>query len=556
MLSSLHIENVAVIEKADIEPGQGLNVLTGETGAGKSIVIDALNAVLGERVSRDVVRTGSDEAHITAIFSDISSGIQNELEELGVSLDQEGCLIIQRTISAGGKSGCRINGRPVTAAILRTIGRMLVNIHGQHENQALLSPERHVDYLEQIGGIMSLRSEYNQAYQSLCDKRRQLEQTQMDEGMKARRIDMLRFQIDEIESAGIRVGEEAELRERRQFYRNAEKIALSLSGARKNLTGDEQSDGALNLLSDAVAQIRDAGRYVTELDELGQRAESLLYELEECAGELRDYATHLDFEPDELENVEQRLDTIRRMTSKYGPDEQAVLNFAQQARSELDSIEMSDVLAERLKKELAASEQAATEAAIKLSKARHAAAADFESKVSNELKFLDMPDVKFVVSINPVELGPTGADSVEFLISANPGEQPRPLGKIASGGEFSRIMLALKSVMAEIDDIDTLVYDEIDTGISGRAAHKVGIKLRQTAKSRQVICVTHLAQIAAMAHQHFLIDKTVRDGRTYTNVLLLDIDGRERELARIIGGGVTDANISAAREMLLTSDNM
>ncbi len=556
MLSSLHIENVAVIEKADIEPGQGLNVLTGETGAGKSIVIDALNAVLGERISRDIVRTGSDEAHITAIFSDISDSIQHELEKLGVSPDEDGSMIIQRTITVGGKSGCRINGRPVTVSILRTIGRMLVNIHGQHENQALLLTERHVDYLEQIGGVISLRSEYDKAYKHLCDKRHQLEQTQMDEGMKARRIDMLRFQIDEIEAADIIVGEEAELRERHQLYRNAEKIALALADARKNLTGDEQCDGALSLFSQAVEQIQQAGRYVNEMDELAQRAESLFYELEECAGELRDYATHLDFEPDELEKVEQRLDTIRRMTSKYGPDEQAVLDFAQQARRELDSIEMSDVLAERLKKELEASQCATTEAAIKLSKARHAAAADFESKVSEQLKFLDMNDVQFVVSIKPAQLGPTGVDDVEFLISANPGEEPRPIGKIASGGEFSRIMLALKSVMAEVDDIETLVYDEIDTGISGRAAHKVGIKLRQTSKSRQVICVTHLAQIAAMAHHHFLIDKTVRDGRTYTNVLLLDIDGRERELARIIGGSVSDANISAAREMLLTSNDM
>lgn len=550
MLTSLHIENVAVIEKADIEPGRGLNVLTGETGAGKSIVIDAINAALGERVSRDVVRTGNDEARITAVFSDISAGICARLRDLGYPPDEDGCLIIQRTISAEGKGGGRINGQPATVSMLRTIGRMLVNIHGQHENQVMLSPERHVDYLEQIGGIVPLREQYTSAYRRLCELKQQLQKTQMDEGMKARRIDMLRFQIDEIESANIRVGEEDELRAQREIFRNAEKIAVSLSKAKDSLSGGETGIGALELLSDAVGQIQDAGLYIDEVREMGQRAQSMLYELEECVKELSDYTAHLDFEPGELDRVEQRLDTIRKMTSKYGANEGEVLDFLDSARSELESIEMSDVYEKRIQKELEDAQREALDAAKRLSDARRRAALDFESNVCEQLKFLDMPDVRFCVSIEPGQLGPTGMDNVEFLISVNPGEDPRPLARIASGGELSRIMLALKSVMAEFDDVDTLVFDEIDTGISGRAARKIGVKLRETSKSRQVICVTHLAQIGAMAHQHFLIDKTVDGGRTYTNVILLDSNGRERELARIIGGGVSEATLNAAREML------
>lgn len=550
MLSSLHIENIAVIEKAGIELGSGLNVLTGETGAGKSMVIDAINAALGERISRDAVRTGSEQALVTAVFTGISWKISSELENMGYPPDEDGALLIQRTISAEGKGSCRINGQPATIALLRTVGRMLVNIHGQHENQALLSPERHVDYLERLGGILPLHDEFAEAYHNLCDIRRQLEQTKMDEGAKARRIDMLRFQIDEIESADLHPGEEEELRSQRELYRNSEKIAVSLNNARLRFTGDEDSGGMLALLSDAVAQLQDAGRYVEDMAELGRRAESILYDLEECSEELRDYTTHLDFEPGELELVEERLDRIRRLTSKYGQDEDAVLAFLEQARQELDSIEMSDIKAAKLRKELEKSEDAANELAKRLSETRKKAAAEFERSVGEQLTFLDMPGVRLSVSIEPAELGPGGIDRVEFLIAANQGEMPRPLAKIASGGELSRIMLAIKSVMADADDIDTLVFDEIDTGISGRAAHKVGIKLRETSRSRQVICVTHLAQIGAQAHNHFLIEKTVKNGRTYTDVTSLDNEGRERELARIIGGTISPATIEAAREML------
>ncbi|MDD2361905.1 MAG: DNA repair protein RecN [Oscillospiraceae bacterium] len=550
MLTSLHIENIAVIEKAEIELGSGLNVLTGETGAGKSMVIDAINAALGERISSDVVRTGSEQALVTAVFNNISKKNCLALKDLGYPPDEDGALLIQRKISAEGKgSTCRINGQPATVSILRTIGRMLVNIHGQHENQALLSAERHVDYLEQIGELLPLHEKYSEAYGHLCDIRRQLEKTKIDEGTKARRIDMLRFQIDEIEAVGLQPGEEQELKNQRELFRNAEKIAVSLNNAHQCFSGNEEG-GALAMVSDAVSYLKDAGRYVENVAEFSRRVEGILYDLEECAQELRDYSSHLDFEPNELELVEERLDRIHRLTAKYGSNEEEVLEFLEQAQQELDSIELSDMLEARLQNEFGQAKKTVLELASQLSTARRKAAADFEKKVQEQLAFLDMPGVRLKVSIETVEPGSNGIDSIEFLISANPGEAPRPLAKIASGGELSRIMLALKSVMANADDIDTLVFDEIDTGISGRAAHKVGIKLRETSKNRQVICVTHLAQIGAQADNHFLIEKTVHDGRTYTDVIALDNTGREKELARIIGGSITQATLDAAREML------
>ncbi len=555
MLTSLHIENIAVIERAEVEPQAGLNVLTGETGAGKSMVIDAINAVLGERISRDVVRTGSSEAKVTALFSSISPRTCAALEELGYPPDEDGMLLIQRTISAEGKGSCRINGQPATVAVLRSVGRLLVNIHGQHENQALLAPEKHVDYLERLCGLLPLHEEFSAAYRDYTALRRQLEQTVMDDGEKARRLDILRFQIEEIEAASLRPGEEEELKNQRELYRNAEKIAVSLAAAKELLSGSEEGGGAIPLLSQASGELRDAGRYVEELAGLSDRVESLLYELEECGSDLRDFLSHLEFEPGELERAEERLAEIHRLTAKYGPDESAVLDYMERARQELESIEMSDELAARLEADCERARDVTMQAAQRLSDARKAAAADFARRVGEELSFLDMPGVRLEVLVEPVELYAGGIDRIEFQIAANPGEPPKPIAKIASGGELSRIMLAIKSVMADADDIDTLIFDEIDTGISGRAAQKVGYKLRQIGKGRQVICVTHLAQIAAQAHYHFLIAKTVRDSRTYTQVLPLDQAGREKELARIIGGEPTPAAMEAAREMLARTEN-
>lgn len=550
MLVSLQIENIAVIEKAAIAFDAGFNALTGETGAGKSIVIDAINAVLGERISRDLVRTGSRSAGVSALFTDLSAGVSAALEELGYPPDEEGALLVQRTISADGKGTCRINGQLATVSILRSVGRLLVNIHGQHENQALLSPERHVEYLDRLGGLLPLLEEYRAAYRTMCGVRSRLEAADMDEAEKARRLDMLRFQTGEIEAAALQAGEEEALTAQRTLYRNAEKIAGAVIGARAALSGDEETEGALSGISRAASAVRDAARYMEGAGELAQRMETALYELEECAGELRDYAQRLDFDPSELDETESRLEAIHRLKMKYGGTVEEILAYYERAQQELEAIETSDLLLSRLTKELEAAEAAAREKAAALTAARREAAARFSRDVMEELAFLDMPGVSLEVAMEPVPLGTGGGDRVEFLIAANPGEPPKPIARIASGGELSRIMLAIKSVLADADDIDTLIFDEIDTGISGRAARKVGIKLRQTAASRQVLCVTHLAQIASLAHHHLLISKTVREGRTYTEVTPLDREARERELARIIGGEVTGPALEAAREML------
>ncbi|MCI8554452.1 MAG: DNA repair protein RecN [Clostridiales bacterium] len=550
MLSRLYIANIAVIEKAEIEFDSGLNVLTGETGAGKSIVIDSLNAVLGERVSREIVRSGSPRAEVTALFTGLAGSTAAMLEAKGYPPDEEGALLIQRMITAEGKSACRINGRPVTVAVLREIGRELVNIHGQHENQALLDPERHVGYLDRLGGIEAKRNAYQEAYHRFCAIRTELGKSDMDEREKARRMDLLHYQVEEIDEAGLQMGEEEELLEQRNLYRNAAKIAEAVAAARQALSGDEESDGALARLSAAVDAISEAGRYVSEMEQLEKRAQSLLYELEECAGELRDFGSSLEFDPDELDRIETRLETIRRLTVKYGPGIEEILRFGAAAAAELEEIELSDEHLAHLREELTVAADAAKKAASVLTAARRAAAKRFTADVGKQLTFLDMPDVRLEVAVEPAELSVSGADQVEFRISANPGEPVRAISRIASGGELSRIMLALKSVLAGADDIDTLIFDEIDTGISGRAARKVGIKLRQIGGERQVLCVTHLAQIAALAHRHLLIRKEVREGRTFTGVTPLEGEEREQELARIIGGTATDANLLAAREML------
>lgn len=555
MLSSLHIENIAVIERADIAFEPGLNVLTGETGAGKSIVIDAINAVLGERIRRDLVRTGSAQAHVSAVFINISEAALKKLGEMGFEPDEDGALLIQRSISAEGKGICRIGGRPATVSVLRDIGRLLVNIHGQHENQALLAPEKHVEYLDRLGGLLPVRAEYEKAYRRYCDIRHKLKSADMDEELKARRMDLLRFQIHEIEEAHLRPGEQNELLAQRTMVRNAGHIADALHTARMALSGDEETGGALAALSEAAEAISDAGRYMEELQALAARLDSVLVDAEECAGELRDAAGQLDFDAADLDELEARLDTLRRLLTKYGGTEEAALAFLEQARQELDTIEMSDVLAARLRAELEDAKEDTIAAAGRLTAARREAAARFTRDVGEQLAFLDMPGVTLEVSMEQTALTASGGDKVEFRISANPGEPAKPISRIASGGELSRIMLAIKAVMAEADDIDTLIFDEVDTGISGRAALKVGLKLRETAAMRQILCVTHLAQIAAQAHHHLLISKAVREGRTFTDVRPLDEKARELELARIIGGEATEAARVAAREMLDSRDH-
>ncbi len=547
MLESLHIENIAVIERADVDFHDSLNVLTGETGAGKSILIDAINAVLGERVRRDLVRTGCEEACVFATFSEVSARAKAHLEAAGYPMEED-TLLIGRTIRADGKTSCRINGRPATVGFLREVGRMLVNIHGQHENQTLLDPSLHLGYLEKLGDFGDVHATYTDAYQKYCDISRALKKLNIAESEKLQRTDMLKFQIDELESAALIPGEEKQLEDKRDFYRHSEKIAGYLRKTDSLLNGDEEG-GAVAAVTAAADALRHAGALVASLSPLSERLQTVMYDLEALGAEVDTFARDMDFDEADQAQTEDRLDLLRRLSQKYGTDAAGMLQMLEDAKAELDGIETADIRAEQLRGELEVARVETLAAAEKLTAARQKTAKRFEERVSKELAFLDMPFVQLKVSIEPVSLTATGGDKVEFLLSVNPGEPAKPLAQIASGGELSRMMLAIKSVMAEVDDIDTLIFDEIDTGISGHAAVKVGLKLRQTAAHRQILCVTHLAQIAARAHHHLLIRKEVSEGRTRTAVLPLNAQDSEKELARIIGGSVTEANLKAAHEM-------
>lgn len=554
MLRSLYIENIAVIERAELELCPGLNVLTGETGAGKSMVIDALGAVLGERTSRELVRTGCDQATVSAVFTDVSAPVREALASLGYAPDEDGALLLSRQVGADGKGGCRVGGRPATVSVLREIGRLLVNVHGQHENQALLATDTHIGYLDRMGELLPLREDYAAHYHRYCEIRRQLRRLDVDEEEKNRRLELLRYQVEELEAAALREGEEETLLSRRTLFRNSEKLLSLLRRAGAALEGDDEQDGAASLLSIASESLETAAPLMETVAPLSERVQALVYELEECRAALRDASEQLLFDESERDEVEARLALIHKLTLKYGGSVETALRTLEQNRRELSTIESAEEEIRRLSAQLEAVQEEMVQAASRLTRARRAAAETFAGRVQEELVFLDMPRVTFTVSVEPTALTATGGDRVEFLLSANAGEPAKPLSKIASGGELSRIMLAIKTVMADVDDIDTLVFDEIDTGISGRAANKVGIKLRQAASSenrgRQILCVTHLAQIAAQAHHHLLIEKAVRDGRTYTDVRPLDRAGRETELARIVSGEVTNSSLQAAREML------
>ncbi len=555
MLVDLHIENVAVIEKADISFRSGFHVLTGETGAGKSIVIDAINAVLGERISRALVRTGKEQAFVTALFDELSPRVVDFLQENGYAPEDDGTLLVSRQITQEGKGTARINGRPASVSVLRQLGRMLVNIHGQHENQNLLSPETHVTYLDKIGHLEALQQTYYASYREYCRIHRLLKACNQDEETKNRRADLLRFQINEIEEAALQANEEFALQEKRDFFRNSEKIADSLTRATVQLCGDDVEAGAASATENAAREMAVVGAFDKGLATLSARVDELALEMRAIAQEVRLACERLEWDAAERDRVEERLDLINRLSLKYGSDTAAILQFAEKAKEELSAIVYAAEHQAVLEEELGRAEDKLVADAAVLTAARKEAAIRFAEQVVEELRFLDMPRVQFEVSIIPDTLNATGGDRVEFLLSANAGEPVKPLAKIASGGELSRIMLAIKAVMADADDVDTLVFDEIDVGISGRAAQKVGTKLREIAqmekKRTQVVCVTHLAQIAAQAHHHFLINKSVLDERTYTQVLALDMQAREHELARIIGGEVTPTNLQAAREMLL-----
>ena len=551
MLSLLHIENIAVIERADIQFDPGFNALTGETGAGKYIVIDAISAVLGERTSRELIRTGAKSALVNAVFTGVSG--LGWLEENGVPAGEE--LLLQREIQGDGRNICRVDGRLVTVAQLRELGRQLLNIHGQHDGQQLLDPACHLGYLDRSGHTEGELASFREAYGALAELRRKIGELEMDEAERSRRVDTLTFQIGELERADLKPGEDRELDGRRQLLRSAGKLMDAVQTAQYALSGDEDGRGAADLLAEAEGVVQGVARYSDRLSQLQEKLSQLRCEADDAVELLRDLEEELDFSPEELDELEGRLDTIYRLKKKYGSTVEEMLDYLERSRQELDQIQYADDTIARLSQKLEKAREEAVRRAGVLSQARRRAAEALQTRVQEELRQLDMPKVRFQVEFAPKEgawgLDETGGDEVQFLMSANVGEALKPIQKVASGGELARIMLALKNVLAEDDGIDSLVFDEVDTGVSGRAAQKVAEKMAQVARKKQVLCVTHLPQIAAMADTHFSVEKGERDGRTYTRVERLDRAGRIEELARLIGGAaVTPALRRSAEELL------
>ena len=547
MLSLLHIENIAVIECADISFDRGFNVLTGETGAGKSIVIDAISAILGQRAYRDMIRTGTTKASVRAVFTDVPQ--LPWFEENGVEYDSE--TIIQREIHLDGKNVCRVNGALVTVSILNKLGIQLINIHGQHDSASLFDEENHLQFLDDFARNEALRSAYSDRYTAVSKLRREIDRMSMDEGEKLRRMETLKYQIEEIEKANLTAGEDEELEARRKLLQNSEKIANGLNDAVESLYGGDDTDGAASLLATAERALARISKFSTQISDLHEKVADLMYQVQDVAELARDVQYELSYSADELDQIESRLDVIHRLRRKYGTTCADILEYLEKAKQELDEIEFADDHIERLKKKLAAVEKEAWDAAFALRKNRMETAEALSARILTELAQLDMPKVQFSCRFTELELTANGADAVAFYMSANVGEALKPMSKVASGGELARIMLAMKNVLAEQDRVNTLIFDEVDTGVSGRAAQKVAEKLKSVARSKQVLCVTHLPQLAAMGDTHLLIAKGERDGRTYTTVTPLDLEGRKRELARIIGGAsITETTLMSAEEML------
>ena len=547
MLSLLHIENIAVIECSDISFDKGFNVLTGETGAGKSIVIDAISAILGERAYRDMIRTGANKAFVQAVFTDVPE--LSWFGQNGVDYDTE--TIIQREIHLDGKNVCRVNGCLVTVSILRKLGLQLINIHGQHDFASLFDENNHLQFLDDFAANETLRQEYTEKYSGVAQLRREIERMTMDEGEKLRRMENLRYQIEEISKASLEVGEDEALEARRKLLQNAEKLSNGMDVAVECLYGGDDTDGAASLLAQAERELGRLSRFTDSYASLQERVADLMYQVQDIAEEVRDARSELSYSADELEKIESRLDVIHRLRRKYGVTCADILEYLDKAKQELDEIEFADDHLERLKGKLQKAERLAWDAARILRENRKAAAIVLSQRILEELAQLDMPKVQFSCEFAELELGNNGADAVAFYMSANAGEALKPMSKVASGGELARIMLAMKNVLAEQDQVATLIFDEVDTGVSGRAAQKVAQKLRSVARTKQVLCVTHLPQLAALANTHLLISKEERQGRTYTSVDRLDLEGRKKELARIIGGtNITETTLKNAEEML------
>ena len=551
MLSQLYIENIAVIRQATIDFQQGFHVFTGETGAGKTILISAINAVLGGRTFKEIIRTGETRATVSALFTEISEELCKKIEVLGYPLE-DNQLLVQREIDLSGKGQCRLDGRPATAAMLREVCSLLIDIHGQHDNQELLSAEKHLGFLDSYGAYRQEMAAYTAAYERMCECAARLDKLQMDESYKLQRMDILQFQIKEIGDAKLSDGEEERLVEQQKRIRNAERITESLGAVYTLLNGNgEEMRGVLEALEEVSTELDTAAKYLTEFGGYSEKLSDAYYMLEELGSRARDTLEDADFDPRQLDDIESRLDTIYKLKKKYGNSIAEILEYFERISEEYQSLELSDELTAHLQRELDEANLVLHTVAEALTACRLAAAAEFSERVEQELAYLDMAGVRFSITRREKPYGPTGADEMEFMICTNTGEEAKPLAKIASGGELARIMLAIKNVLAEKDGIGTIIFDEVDTGVSGRAAQKIGKKLAEVARHRQVICVTHLAPVAACAAHHYRIYKTVEDGRTFTKVEELNRLQRVQELARImVGENITDSALKSAEEML------
>ena len=547
MLKTLDIENIAVIEKASVDFSGGLNVLTGETGAGKSIVVDSINAIMGERTSRELVRYGADNAYVSAYFDDICDSALNKLKEFDIELEEDNSLLITRKISANGKSLCKVNGKTVTVSMLKEICSYLVNVHGQHDSQALLNPDLQYNYIDMLLEDKSVLSDYKETFKKLISVRRKLKSFAKDEDNKESLLELLNFQIEELEKADIKVGEREELTKKRALIQESEDIIKSLNLAISVINGDDENIG----IEQACADVSRTLFKFDETKDVYDVFNDINDKLELAKDKAEALLLSIDFSPEEIEMIDEKLDLYYKFSNKYGQTEQEMLDYLEKAKERRNSILFADEELNRLNEEYENLLNITVKLADKLSVERKKTAKIFEEKVKQELAFLDMPKMQFYVDFNKGNLSSTGYDKIEFLISANPGEPPKSLSKVASGGELSRIMLAIKNIISYNDTIGTLIFDEIDTGVSGRASQKIGLKLKSVSKNTQVICVTHSAQIASNADEHFLIQKKFNDNKTFTCVTPLDFEGRKQELARIMGGlEITDTLLQSAEELL------
>lgn len=549
MLSNIYIENIAVIEKANIDFDDAFNILTGETGAGKSIIIDSINAIMGQRMSRDLIRSGAASAFVSATFTDVSKSAIAVLEELGYEPEDDS-FILQRQMTSSGKNVCKINGRPAPLSVLKKVSTYLVNIYGQHEGYDFMVADSHISYIDAIGNYADLLDEYRGKYEKYAQLKQKLTSAKDNIQDRERKIDLLQYQIREIEDAELQEDEIEELNARRDLLLNSEKIKTGIAFSHTLLAGDEE-EGAISILDNVCDTLLDIADIYPDISDVAQRVQSAYLELKECNYEIRDYIDEVDVDPNEIDEVEERIDVIRSLQRKYGDTIKEILDFCENAQTELDELLQYDINKEKLESDFKHAKAELSIIANKLTAARTASADSFAKAVMEEMRYLDMPNVVMVPCITKCDFTETGCDKLELLISANPGEEPKPISKIASGGELSRMMLAIKTIIAEKDEIGTLIFDEVDTGISGSAASKVGRKLLQLSKTHQVICITHQAQIAALADVHLFISKSVSEGRTFTKIRKLDFEERKYELSRIIDGNNPSAlSLKHAEEML------